>query len=399
MKKNYIVLYSTEKVDRQSLHDLKSSTPAFKATNKELLKSKFDITVESIDNQNEHEILKGNRNVIALAPAIPLKLIKPNQVKSRSAEISEGNLWNIDALGLALTPYTGKGIKMAILDTGIDKTHPAFDGLIIVEKDFTGEGNGDTHGHGTHCAGVAFGRDVNGKRIGVAKGVEEVLIGKVLGQHGGGSDILVDAINWAVKGGAHIISMSLGIDFPGYVAELENDGMQTEAAVSYALEGYRKNILLFERLASLIRTQSINKSIQPVLILGAAGNESSRPAYKIAVSPPAISDGIVSVGALGKKGEDLYVAEFSNTGVSLSAPGIDILSAKIGGGLISMDGTSMATPHVAGVAALWAEKLISKRQFNFNNLLAHLTASCSDTKLAKEHPEDFGSGVIQAPSK
>lgn len=397
MRKNYIVLYSTEKVDQQRMPELKSSTPAFKAANKELLKSKFDIAVESIDDQSEHEFLKGNKDVIALAPAIPLKLIKPKQVIGGSPSAMGKSLWNIDALSLASSPYTGKGIKIAILDTGIDKAHPAFDGLTIIEKDFTGEGNGDTHGHGTHCAGVAFGRDVNGTRIGVAKGVEEVLIGKVLGQHGGGSDILVDAINWAVKGGAHIISMSLGIDFPGYVADLEKDGMQTEAAVSYALEGYRKNILLFERLASLIRTQSINKSIQPVLILGAAGNESSRPAYKIAVSPPAISDGIVSVGALGKKGEALYVAEFSNTGVALSAPGVDILSAEIGGGLVAMDGTSMATPHVAGIAALWAEKLISKRQFNFNNLLAHLTSACNDAKLTKEHPEDFGSGLVQAP--
>jgi len=398
MKTKYIVLYSTETVDKQSLNNGKTLSPSFKAVNKEILKTKFDISVQSLDDQNEQEFLKSNQNVIAIAPTIPLKLIKPKKKGPGLKKPSDHPLWNIGAVGVTSSMYSGKGIKIAILDTGIDKAHSAFAGMRIIEKDFTGEGNGDTNGHGTHCAGVAFGREVEGHRIGIATGVEEALIGKVLGDNGGSTDILVDAIHWAVKNGAHIISMSLGIDFPGYVAKLEKDGMQTEAAVSHALEGYRKNILLFERLANLIRTQASNKSTQPVLILGAAGNESSRPDYKIAVSPPAISDGIVSVGALGANGASYYVAEFSNTGTTLSAPGVDILSAEIGGGLVSMDGTSMATPHVAGIAALWAEKLITKRQFNLNNLLAHLTASCDDSKLSKELPEDFGAGIVQAPN-
>ena len=66
---------------------------------------------------------------------------------------------------------TGNGIVVAVLDTGIDKNHPAFSGAQIIEKDFSGEGNGDQHGHGTHCAGTILGRTTGGKRIGVAPGV------------------------------------------------------------------------------------------------------------------------------------------------------------------------------------------------------------------------------------
>ena len=82
--------------------------------------------------------------------------------------------------------WTGEGVTVAVLDTGIDSKHPAFAGVDIVEKDFTGTGNGDRQGHGTHCAGTIFGRDVDGKRIGVARGVKRALIGKVLGDEGGG---------------------------------------------------------------------------------------------------------------------------------------------------------------------------------------------------------------------
>ncbi|UUZ52799.1 S8 family serine peptidase [Massilia sp. H-1] len=90
-----------------------------------------------------------------------------------------------------------------------------------MQKDFTGDGNGDGHGHGTHCAGTIFGRAVNGIRIGVAPGVTRALIGKVLDSDGGGSsDNIVEAMLWAVEQGAHVISMSIGMDFGGYVKQL-----------------------------------------------------------------------------------------------------------------------------------------------------------------------------------
>lgn len=399
MRNNYIILYGDKKL-REHLTGV-SSNPSFQSTKKnsrELTSQfKYNFSVEQLEVSNVESIKNRNQDIIAIAPALPLKLIKP--VKSELVSKPEISIdpWNIEAIGADKTTYTGKNIKIAILDTGIDNKHIAFQGMNIVEKDFTGEGNGDTNGHGTHCAGVAFGRNIDGQRIGVAQGVEDVIIAKVLGENGGGSDILVNGINWAIESGANVISMSLGIDFPGYARDLEEQGMQKEAAISFALEGYRKNILLFEKLASLIRVQSQSKFTQPVLIVSAAGNESSRPSYKIAVSPPAISDGILSVGALGKSTSGLYVADFSNTGVIISAPGVGIVSAKTGGGLISMDGTSMATPHVAGVAALWAEKLSQKNQFSASALYSNLTVSCDDQLLTKDDVEDYGSGMIKCP--
>ena len=90
----------------------------------------------------------------------------------------------------------------------------------------------------------------------MARGVQKVLIGKVLGDNGGGSDAIVSAINWSIEEGANVISMSLGIDFPGFVEFLiTQQGLPTDLATTIALEGYRQNVLLFERLASLVRAR------------------------------------------------------------------------------------------------------------------------------------------------
>ena len=73
----------------------------------------------------------------------------------------------------------------------------------------------------------------------------------MLGPGGGGSDTILQAIQWAANSGAHVVSMSLGIDFPGYVAQLIAQNVPAELATSIALDAYRANVLLFERLASL----------------------------------------------------------------------------------------------------------------------------------------------------
>ncbi|WP_211193338.1 S8 family serine peptidase [Actinoplanes sp. TBRC 11911] len=107
------------------------------------------------------------------------------------------------AVGAAGSPFTGASVRVAVLDTGIDAAHPAFTGVSLTQKDFTGEGDGDENSHGTHCAGTVFGRDVGGTRIGVARGVTDVLIGKVLIKRGVGSTAnLAAGTHWAVTNGA-----------------------------------------------------------------------------------------------------------------------------------------------------------------------------------------------------
>ena len=121
-------------------------------------------------------------------------------------------------MGADTSPFTAKGVTVAVLDTGIDATHPAFEGVELIQKDFTGEGRGDKNGHGTHVAGTIFGQTVDGLRIGVAPGIGRALVGKVLDALGGGStQSIAEAIQWALNSGANVISMSLGMDFPGLV--------------------------------------------------------------------------------------------------------------------------------------------------------------------------------------
>src|SRR5262249_54000220 len=155
--------------------------------------------------------------------------------------------WGIAAVKADESHFDGSGVVMAILDTGIDKTHVAFGGIELVEQDFTGDGNGDQAGHGTHCAGTVFGRDVGGTRIGIARGVTRALIGKVLGNDGrGSSEALYRAMTWAINSGARVISMSLGFDYPGLVQRFVGEGWPPELATSVALEAYRANLRLFD---------------------------------------------------------------------------------------------------------------------------------------------------------
>lgn len=342
------------------------------------------------------------KGVLGIAPCFPIKLIAPVKTQaSTTTDAAAAATWGIESVGAHTSPFTGEGVVMAILDTGVDASHPAFAGVEVVRKNFTDGSDGDENGHGTHCAGTILGRDISGQRIGVARGIKKMLVGKVLGGNGGGggSDIIADAIQWAVSSGANVISMSLGMDFPCFVKELEADGVPTELATSMALDGYRANLRLFERLASFIAGQEdFNRS---TLLVAAAGNESRReenPDFQIRVSPPAIADGFVSVAAVGKGPKGFAVAPFSNVGARLSAPGVQITSAKSGGGLTSMSGTSMATPHVAGVAALWAEKLSKSGASSARQLADKLLGSATMNGMVDGSTfNDVGNGMVQSP--
>jgi len=355
------------------------------------------VEVDELEPKRAAKLAQEKDTSVALV--IPMKLIEPFDDGPNAQPAAPGPTWGVKAVGADTSPFTGAGIVAAILDTGIDPAHPAFAGVQLERRNFTSESDNDQHGHGTHCAGTVFGRDVDGTRIGVAPGITKAFIGKVLGSGGGGSDQIAQAIQWAVNGGANVISMSLGIDFPGFVKELEADGLPTELATSVALEGYRTNVLLFERLASFIAAQGAFGST--AILVAAAGNESQREVnadFEISVSPPAVADGVVSVAALGASAQGFTVADFSNVGARLSGPGVNIQSARVGGGLRSMSGTSMATPHVAGVAALWAQKLVGENQLNGQLLAARLVSSATTSGMSTGFdPGDIGAGMVQSP--
>lgn len=356
------------------------------------------ITIEELKlSKKDRFELRRDPDVQAIAPPMPMQLIEP--VDAAPAEPS-GILttWGVASVKANESSYDGSGITVAVLDTGIDPNHPAFNSVNLVRRNFTTDSDDDTHGHGTHCAGTIFGQDVQGIQIGIARKIKKAVIGKVLGAGGGTSATIATAIEWAVEEGANIISMSLGIDFPGYVDYLVNQhGVNINLATSIALEGYRANINLFSELARYVQMK--DPFGQSALLIAASGNESKRPEYEIAVAPPSAGSGVVSVGALQETDDGLRIAYFSNNQVDIAAPGVDIISAAPGGGFAKMNGTSMATPHVAGVAALWAQRQLELvGRIEFMPLLARLLASGTLAPLVTDaEEEDVGTGLVQAP--
>ncbi|MGC1206569.1 MAG: S8 family serine peptidase [Ornithinimicrobium sp.] len=238
--------------------------------------------------------------------------------------------WGMQAIGIELAGFTGQGIKVAVLDTGMDLEHPDFAGRSITHQSFvTGESAQDGHGHGTHVIGSSLGNvSDQGRRYGVASEAD-IFVGKVLSDQGSGSDAgILAGINWAVTNGCAVISMSLGADV-------------AEAHPPYTVAGERA-------LAA------------GTLIIAAAGNNADRPGNPGFVGAPANSPSILAVAALDS---GLQVARFSARStpdrggqVDVAGPGVAVFSSwPMPDRYNTISGTSMATPHAAGVAALWAE--------------------------------------------
>ncbi|MBP0580063.1 S8 family serine peptidase [Labrys sp. LIt4] len=357
-----------------------------------------EITVETLPDHALRE-LEADPD-ISYAENMPTALIEP--LDSPAPAVAEaGASWGIAAVGADASPFTGAGVTVAVLDTGIDVAHPAFAGVTLVERDFTGSGNGDVKGHGTHCAGTIFGRDVGGQRIGIARGVGKALIGKVLGNDGkGDSGMIFEALQWALTEKADIVSMSLGFDFPGLVKRLTSEGWDIEPATSMALVGYRSNLRMLDTIMAMLKAHGA-LGTSP-LVVAAAGNESKRAAvtpYRIAASLPAAADGVIAVAAVGRDADTYRVASFSNMLAAVAAPGVDITSAWPGGGLHTISGTSMACPHVSGVAALWWQALEHKGiNGSAASVGARILASARRNVFAPDVPEvDIGQGMVTAP--
>jgi subtilisin family serine protease len=278
--------------------------------------------------------------------------------------------WGLSSIGITATTYSGKGIKVAILDTGFDHKHPDFPGREVAAMSFVkNEDAQDLHGHGTHCIGTACGpkKPFAGPRYGIA---HEAVIhaGKVLNAGGEGDDQgILAGINWAVTEKCRVISMSLG------------------AAIEEG-EAYSK---VYEKVAKRALKAG-------TLIVAAAGNESERPKKVAPVGHPANCPSILAVGAVDAKGQ---VAYFSNRGldpkggqVDIAAPGVEVLSAfPMPFRTRKLSGTSMATPHVSGVAALLVEANPTATALEIWSLL---------TQTAKRLPllaSDIGAGLLQAP--
>ncbi len=364
----------------------------------------IEIETAELTTRSEVEDLVRDDEVVGFAEVMPMTLMEP-EARGVACDPDVESTWGVMAVRADTSPQDGSGVTVAILDTGIDIDHPAFAGMTnIVQQDFTGEGDGDENGHGTHCAGTVFGQDVDGLRIGVARGIEKALIGKVLGANGGGTtEGIIEGLNWAIDNGAHVISMSLGMDFPGLVEQLvQRRGFSIDLATSTALVHFANNLNVFRTLADYADSRADLRRSATVIV-AASGNESERdrnPKHALAAAPPSAAKGIISVGALGRSGDGWKIADFSNTGPRCTGPGVEVRSAEAGQqGLTAMNGTSMATPHVAGVAALWAQRQLELlNSIDSLALKGQVTANCDLTGLAPGFdPEDIGQGMVQAP--
>ncbi|MGX5714833.1 S8 family serine peptidase [Arthrobacter sp. MAHUQ-56] len=275
--------------------------------------------------------------------------------------------WGLQAVQATSSQYSGRGIKVAVLDTGFDATHPDFAGRTITTRSFVqGEGPEDGHGHGTHCIGTSCGSKSpsTGPRYGVAYEAD-IFAGKVLGNSGSGSDAgILAGIDWALTSGCHIISMSLGADVP-------------QIHPPYVAAGKR----------------ALDAG---TLIIAAAGNNARRLQGNFGfVGTPANSPFIMAVGALDHQ---LDVAFFSARSlpirggqVDVAGPGWQVYSSwPMPTRYRSISGTSMATPHAAGVAALWAQAT----GFRGRELWSSLVQEC-DRLIAPSL--DVGSGLVIAP--
>ncbi|MFF8480988.1 S8 family peptidase [Streptomyces antibioticus] len=238
--------------------------------------------------------------------------------------------------------YHGEGVKVAVLDTGVDQTHPDLKGRIAEAANFSGSPDtNDVFGHGTHVASIVGGTGAasGGTRKGVAPAAQ-LLVGKVLGDDGFGSESQVIAgMEWATAQGAQVINMSLGSD--------------------EATDGTDPMSLAVNELSE--RTGA--------LFVVAAGNSGERGSGSI--NSPGAADAALTVGAVDR---DDSLAAFSSRGPRLgdgavkpdvTAPGVAIVAARAAGttmgdpvdaNYVAASGTSMATPHVAGAAALLAQR-------------------------------------------
>ncbi|QOY35030.1 S8 family peptidase [Anaerobacillus isosaccharinicus] len=255
--------------------------------------------------------------------------------------------------------FTGKGMKVAILDTGIDRNHEDLSANVQGGFSvFTDSANSDPYydgsGHGTHVAGTVAAVNNNLGVIGVAYHTDLYAV-KVLNNSGSGSyEGIAKGIEWSIQNGMDIINMSLG-------------GSSSSS--------------ILEQFCDLAYNEG-------VLLVAAAGNSGTRPGRGDNVGYPAKYDSVIAVAATDQNDNR---GTFSSTGpaVEISAPGVSILSTTPNNNYASYNGTSMASPHVAAVAALVWE---AKPNLTNVELRQLLNQTAKDLGTASQ----YGHGLVQA---
>ncbi|MEB5479326.1 alkaline protease [Shouchella clausii] len=243
---------------------------------------------------------------------------------------------------------TGSGVKVAVLDTGIS-THPDLNirggASFVPGEPSTQDGNG----HGTHVAGTIAALNNSIGVLGVAPNAELYAV-KVLGASGSGSvSSIAQGLEWAGNNGMHVANLSLGSPSPSATLE-----------------------------------QAVNSATsRGVLVVGASGNSGAG-----SISYPARYANAMAVGATDQNNNRASFSQYG-AGLDIVAPGVNVQSTYPGSTYASLNGTSMATPHVAGAAALVKQKNPSWSNVQIRNHLKNTATSLGSTNL-------YGSGLVNA---
>lgn len=290
----------------------------------------------------------------------PQYCLNPDTTPFESAPLDElaSDQWALDSIRAsdAWATANGEGTIVAVVDTGVDATHPDLEGQVLYGTDFVapgGNGWADGNGHGTHVAGIIAAAKDNGGVVGVAPGAD-ILPVRVIDDNGEGwsSDVAL-GIAWAVDHDADVVNLSLG--------------GPADALITWAVR------------------HAVDVGVS---VVAAAGNERMSGNE---VSYPAADPGVLSVAATCPDGTSAAFSNY-NASVDLAAPGTSILSSVPGGGYESWDGTSMATPLVSGAIALVRS---ANPDWSADQVAEALTASA---QRLPEGPEFVGAGLLDAAS-
>lgn len=297
------------------------------------------------------------KNISSLDAASTFRSVPSPKQRGRNLfySVDFDGLWNLQNIGAydAQSISSGEGVEIAIIDTGIDYTHPDLAQNFGSDKgyDFVRDTKDprDMDGHGTHVAGTACsptcGVSLDSRLYGI----------RVLDENGSGSESdIIAGIDYCIKKGYDVANLSLG------------SSNASRAFESVCRKAYDNGLVL----------------------VAAAGNEEYGPDY-----PAAFGESVIAVAAVDSDNEH---AEFSNVWDTndISAPGVNIVSCRMGGGYTSMDGTSMATPHVTGCVAL-AASLLSRDPGALMDYIGE-TAQQLEYDGSYDNSWVFGDGLIRA---
>lgn len=303
----------------------------------------------------------------ALLAAASVVLLAP---PAAADQVRELQYW-LDDYGIrdAWSTSQGEGVTIAVIDSGIDASHPDLAGAVIGGKDFSGLGSPDgqtpvgnprTNGHATMVASLAAGRGTNGTDgvIGVAPAASLLSLSIGFGEGSRPSDDqIADAVRWAVDNGADVINMSLTrntLDWP----------TSWDDAFGYAMQN-------------------------DVVVVAAAGNRGSGT---VEVGAPATMPGVLTVAGVDRSGTASFDASSQGITIGVAAPSEDLVGAAPGGAHVTWQGTSGATPIVAGLAALVRSAFPA---LDAANVINRIVATADDAGAPGPDPL-YGNGLIDA---